>query len=180
MQEGLTEAWEEVLVEVWAEAWEGVLVEVWVEVWEEVRVEVWEEVDGNTGGVSVLNPGRGRQGRKWQERIGGGANWWLMEGILLLLIAEKPSHGYELMHRLTDFGMHFQGVGQMGNVYRILSELEMLGFIRSSWNTFGVGPARKVYEITPEGKLHLKQISQSAATFKSTLDKFTKRCDEIE
>lgn len=172
MQEGLAEAWEEVL----AEAWE----EVQVEAWEVARVEVWEAVDGNTGGVSVLNPGRGRQGRRWQEGIGGGVNWWLMEGILLLLIAEKPSHGYELMHRLTDFGMYFQGVGQMGNVYRVLSELEMLGFIKSSWNTFGAGPARKVYEITPEGKLHLKQISQSAATFRSTLDKFTKRCDEIE
>ncbi len=141
-------------------------------------VEAWDAAGGNAGGASILIPGGGRRGRRWEGGIGSGANWWLI-GEILLLIAEKPSHGYELMNRLRDFGIYLEGVGQMGNIYRILSELEVLGFIRSNWETIGPGPARKIYEITPEGKFHLKRIAHSAETFRDTLDTFIERCSKI-
>ncbi|MDI9376124.1 MAG: helix-turn-helix transcriptional regulator, partial [Thermotogota bacterium] len=44
---------------------------------------------------------------------------WI-ELYLLLLIAEKPAHGYELSARLEEFEIPIFSVGQMGNLYRVL------------------------------------------------------------
>ena len=68
---------------------------------------------------------------------------------LLLLLLESPGHGYELTSRLSDFGL---SDADPGGIYRNLQKLESDGFIESSWDTSGSGPARKVYKVTPEGR----------------------------
>ncbi len=73
----------------------------------------------------------------------------LVQPWLLLSLAQKPAHGYELMDRL----------GQRedipdpdpGLLYRTLRQLEAEGLVSSTWDTGGAGPARRVYEITAEG-----------------------------
>jgi DNA-binding PadR family transcriptional regulator len=37
-------------------------------------------------------------------------------------------------------------------IYRHLRELEATGLVVSSWKTEGRGPAKRVYELTPEGE----------------------------
>lgn len=68
---------------------------------------------------------------------------------LLLLLAESPGHGYELMERLRPLGFDWNGPGP---IYRELRSLEDAGLVISDWFIGQAGPGRRVYEITPSGR----------------------------
>jgi len=72
---------------------------------------------------------------------------------LLLLLLQKPSHGYELIERLSQ-GEHMPDTDS-GFLYRTLRQLEEDGMVHSSWDTEGRGPARRLYQVTPEGTEYL-------------------------
>src|SRR5947209_18200727 len=71
-----------------------------------------------------------------------------LQPCLLLLLAERADHGYELATRLRP--LH-DGDGDSGGVYRALRNLEKQGLVGSEWCTSEVGPARRTYHITPAG-----------------------------
>ena len=73
----------------------------------------------------------------------------LVQPWLLLSLAIKPAHGYELMDRLAQ--REDIPDPDPGLLYRTLRQLEAEGLVSSSWDTEGAGPARRVYEITAEG-----------------------------
>lgn len=73
----------------------------------------------------------------------------LLAPSLLLLLAEAPGHGYELMERLRPLGFDWGGPGP---IYRELRTLEDAGLIGSDWFVGQRGPGRRVYEITPSGR----------------------------
>ncbi|WGS65698.1 PadR family transcriptional regulator [Marinitoga aeolica] len=78
--------------------------------------------------------------------------------LLLILIAEKPSYGYELSNRLCEMGITIpEGIGQKGRVYRALSELEKRSEIKFDWDTTS-SPPRKIYKITKKGKERIKNF----------------------
>ncbi|MBO8167408.1 MAG: PadR family transcriptional regulator [Thermotogae bacterium] len=112
--------------------------------------------------------GTGAFGRRWVELY------------LLLLIAEKPSHGYELSTRLKDFGVMIPGIGQMGSLYRILSTLEMSGLVATDWDISEGGPARKVYKITKEGLSFLEDAMESVYALKTNIEKFIERYEALK
>jgi PadR family transcriptional regulator, regulatory protein PadR len=67
---------------------------------------------------------------------------------LLLELAKKPAHGYELIEHLSEGG----GVApDPGNLYRVLRVLEEDGLVCSTWDTQNTGPARRVYELSDQG-----------------------------
>jgi len=101
------------------------------------------------------------------------------EPFVLLLVAEKPSHGYELASRLSEFGILINGVGQMGNLYRLLSQLESLGLVAVDWDTSNPGPARKVYKITRGGLNVLQNYAEEASSLKLFIDKFLQRYSNL-
>lgn len=68
---------------------------------------------------------------------------------MLLLLYEKPAHGYELMESLKDFG--FKDGADPGLVYRNLRKMEEEGWVESEWETEGAGPAKRLYKVTSEG-----------------------------
>ncbi len=74
---------------------------------------------------------------------------------LLLLLAEAPAHGYQLLERLHQHP-DTQAIDP-GFLYRTLRQFEQEGYVKSTWNVEAPGPARRVYEITPGGieYLHL-------------------------
>src|SRR4030042_6134410 len=84
-----------------------------------------------------------RHGGRWRSFI---------QPRLLLLLAEKPAHGYELMERL---GQEEDPGADPGLLYRTLRQFEEEGLVRSSWDTGGRGAARRVDEITDEGGAYL-------------------------
>lgn len=110
--------------------------------------------------------------------MGMGRPW--IELYLLLLIAERPTHGYELSARLEDFQVPIFGVGQMGNLYRNLARLEERGFILSQWDIQEAGPAKKIYKITNSGLEYLKNAELKIRKFKDNIDNFLKRLDELK
>ncbi len=67
---------------------------------------------------------------------------------LLLELAKKPAHGYELIELLSQEG---GSAPDPGNFYRMLRTLEEDGLVRSNWDTQNTGPARRVYELTDQG-----------------------------
>ena len=87
---------------------------------------------------------------------------------LLLLLAEKSSHGYELTERYSEFGFTEAGFDP-GAIYRTLRLLESEGFIESRWETRGAGPAKRIYSITPDG---LEMLSGWASDIKRRIDVF--------
>jgi poly-beta-hydroxybutyrate-responsive repressor len=89
---------------------------------------------------------------------------------LVLLLLQKPAHGYELMERLTE-GAEMPGVDP-GLLYRTLRQLEGEGLLRSSWDTDGQGPARRLYEVTPEGVEFLRAWAQRVRFIRRRLDDF--------
>ncbi|AKI97722.1 PadR family transcriptional regulator [Kosmotoga pacifica] len=116
--------------------------------------------------------------RGFRRGPGGFGRRWI-ELYLLLLIAEKPSHGYELFTRLKDFGVMIPGIGQMGSLYRILSNLEIGGFVATDWDMSEGGPARKVYKITKEGLSFLADAMESVYELKESIEKFIKRYEKL-
>ena len=72
-----------------------------------------------------------------------------MRACLLLLVGEQSSHGYDLLERLQEFA--FKGA-DAGGLYRALRAMEQEGLMRSTWQTSDVGPARRTYELTDEGR----------------------------
>ncbi|MFO7928608.1 MAG: PadR family transcriptional regulator [Candidatus Humimicrobiaceae bacterium] len=97
---------------------------------------------------------------------------------ILLLLAEKPSHGYELTERYSEMG--FSGSdSDPGSIYRTLKTLESEGFIESRWETGGSGPAKKIYSITPEGTEMLTSWSAELKKRKKTLELFLSRYNNL-
>lgn len=91
-------------------------------------------------------------GKHAQERpCPGGKIERFIEPCLLLLLAEKPAHGYELMENLDafDFDPRCQDPGQL---YRTLRRMEREGLVLSAWEPGSSGPARRCYELTGDGR----------------------------
>ncbi|MGE5483404.1 MAG: PadR family transcriptional regulator [Ignavibacteriales bacterium] len=75
----------------------------------------------------------------------------LLEAYLLLLIAENPSHGYQLCSRLHEDFFPRGCAPDEATVYRNLRRMEEQGLVASSWHTEGAGPPRRFYDMTPKG-----------------------------
>lgn len=68
--------------------------------------------------------------------------------MLLLLLAENESHGYELLEQVTDLGLERT---DPGGLYRTLRAMEQDGLVESWWEQSESGPARRSYRLTDEG-----------------------------
>ena len=98
---------------------------------------------------------------------------------LLLLLSEKPSHGYELTEKYTEFG--FTGAGSdPGAVYRTLKLLDSDGFIKSKWKTAEPGPAKKIYSVTDKGLKLLSSWVKEIKERKKTFEFFLKRYNKLQ
>ncbi|HWE13693.1 MAG TPA: helix-turn-helix transcriptional regulator [Solirubrobacteraceae bacterium] len=90
----------------------------------------------------------------------------LLYPFLLLLIHERPGHGYDLIDRLPCLGV--TGV-EPGQVYKVLRNLERERLVVSFWVTSHAGPARRRYELTALGLTELKAWMIRLAQLHGTL-----------
>jgi len=97
---------------------------------------------------------------------------------LLLLLSEKPSHGYELTEKYTEFGFT-EADSDPGAIYRTLKLLDSEGFIKSKWDTSEPGPAKKIYSITDEGTELLSSWVSEIKERKKILELFLKRYEKL-
>ncbi len=68
---------------------------------------------------------------------------------LLLLLAEGPSHGYELLEQVRQAGVRN---ADAGGLYRTLRAMEQAGWVSSWWEPSQAGPARRSYMLSDEGR----------------------------
>ncbi len=92
------------------------------------------------------------------------------EAALLLLISDRPTHGYELLERLPSL------VGEervdVGNVYRALRAFEDEGLVVSEWLADLPGPAKRTYTLTEEGRAVVTAWLDSLEELRDTLTAF--------
>jgi poly-beta-hydroxybutyrate-responsive repressor len=88
---------------------------------------------------------------------------------LLVMLAEKNLHGYEITKELNE---KFEVITDAGTVYRALRQLERDGSIRSWWNPTEQGPPRRVYALTPQGGAALRRWSEALEQYRSNLETF--------
>lgn len=99
--------------------------------------------------------------------------------MLLLLLTEKPSHGYELFERLSEFDCKPSDIGQKGNLYKYLSELEDLQLISSKWEQPKRGPGKKIYSVTIEGTNRIRELQRQLRMVHSRIDHLLHRVRDV-
>jgi poly-beta-hydroxybutyrate-responsive repressor len=99
-----------------------------------------------------------------------------VEPSLLLLLRERPLHGYELLERIPELGV--EGRVDIGNLYRLLRALEDEELVRSEWSADLPGPAKRTYELTEEGRKLLDRWAEALTRARGTIDTFLERYEE--
>lgn len=123
---------------------------------------------------------RGGFGRGWERGEGGGRGHGRRGGgrlfdhgtlrwLLLSLIAEKPSHGYELIKAVeTKLGGAYSP--SPGVIYPSLTLLEEMGALESA-----AEGGKKLYSITEPGRSLLAENAESLVAVQAVMDKFAAR-----
>jgi len=93
--------------------------------------------------------------------------------VLLALLAERPSHGYELIKALEDRSGGFY-VPSPGMVYPALTWLEEMGYAAVS--TEG---AKKLYSITEAGRAFLRDNQDAADAMLAQLEHFGRKMGRV-
>jgi PadR family transcriptional regulator PadR len=101
-----------------------------------------------------------------------------VEPSLLLLLRERPLHGYELIERLPEVAG--EGRIDVGNLYRLLRSLEAEGLVSSEWSAELPGPAKRTYELTDEGRLLLDRWAGELRQAQNDVQGFLDRYDQDE
>ena len=96
---------------------------------------------------------------------------------LLLLLAEAPAHGYELMERLRPFGFE---VNDPATVYKTLRQMAAEGLLTSDWELSDRGPARRVYTTTADGRDLLQAWAQTLEENRQILTDYLERFRALE
>ena len=94
---------------------------------------------------------------------------------LLLVLAERPGHGYDVADRLRSLGFDWSG---QGPVYKHLRDLEHAELLRSRLDTPG-GPARRTYELTDNGHQALASCAQDVRLLSGVVDQFLERHQRV-
>ena len=89
--------------------------------------------------------------------------------LLLHLLAEKPSHGYELIKALDERSSGYY-VPSPGMVYPALTYLEELGYARVE-----AEGAKKLYHPTEEGRGHLEQNREHVSAILEQLERIGRK-----
>ena len=95
------------------------------------------------------------------------------EPALLLLLASRPTHGYELIERLPE--VSGEDRVDVGNLYRTLRALEDEGLVASEWSGDLPGPTKRTYTLTEEGHAVLSSWVQATEQLRDSLTDFLER-----
>lgn len=107
----------------------------------------------------AVNPKIDARPRKW------------LTPVVLVILTEESSYGYELMERVTEFG--FEEINA-GTLYRTLRQMEAEGLCQSEWEPANSGPARRTYSVTEAGVNYLEAWAKACKKYQEVLEAFTK------
>jgi len=93
--------------------------------------------------------------------------------IILALLAERPSHGYELIKAVEERSGGFY-VPSPGVIYPALTYLEEIGYV-----TVEPEGAKKLYQITASGRQHLDQNRSTVDAMLSELERIGRKMEHV-
>ncbi len=95
---------------------------------------------------------------------------------LLLLLAEGPSHGYELLEQVRRMGI--KGA-EPGGLYRYLRAMEKEEMVSSWWEPSQAGPARRTYALTETGRQAMRASVEALRDVHQLLGGVLQRYDSV-
>ncbi|MBO3768168.1 MAG: PadR family transcriptional regulator [Candidatus Brockarchaeota archaeon] len=98
----------------------------------------------------------------WIMPVGG-----LLPLIVLKILSKNPMHGYQIEEELSKL---INREVPEGFIYGLLKRLESKGLVTFQWETPQSGPARKVYKLTEEGEIYLKERIKSIELIKPIIN----------
>ncbi|MCV0403721.1 MAG: helix-turn-helix transcriptional regulator [Chloroflexi bacterium] len=109
----------------------------------------------------------------------GGTSWprGYLRPCLLLLIAEEPAHGYDLLDRLEELGTP---AIDAGTLYRTLRAMEREKLVASRWEVSPTGPARRTYRITDVGAGELTGWVEVLTEGQRAITAYLRRCAALQ
>lgn len=92
-----------------------------------------------------------------------------LELLLLRILADEPTYGYELLSRL---GRRSGGRFHIkeGTLYPVLYRLEDAGFVVPEWEQRARGASRKVYQLTAAGEKRLAELTTEWQGFAAAIE----------
>lgn len=96
----------------------------------------------------------------------------ILEGIVLAVIGERPTYGYDITASLRDQG--FTDIAE-GTVYALLVRIEQRGLVDVERVPSEKGPPRKVFALTPVGRRRLEDFWEAWTTLSDRLDRLRTR-----
>ncbi len=94
--------------------------------------------------------------------------------VLLVLLADGPTHGYELLEQVRRAGIR---LADPGGLYRTLRAMEQRRYLESWWEDSSNGPPRRTYVLTSNGRAALAAEVQ---TTRATVELLTEVVDRAE
>ena len=82
----------------------------------------------------------------------------VIEGVILHIIKNNETYGYEIVEELKRSGFYTM---TEGTVYPILQRMTKKGYILATYKKSEIGPRRKYYYITNNGLEYLKNFYES-------------------
>jgi PadR family transcriptional regulator PadR len=93
-------------------------------------------------------------------------NW--LTPVVLVILHQERSYGYDLMERLaTEF--EFEQINAR-TLYRSLRQMEKEGLCEAEWETSESGPARRMYYITEASQAYLDTWVQASKDYRRIID----------
>jgi poly-beta-hydroxybutyrate-responsive repressor len=93
---------------------------------------------------------------------------WFLEPALLLLLHERPAHGYTLIEQLKELGIED---AHPRIVYRTLREMETNEWVTSTWDKEKTqGPPRRVYRLAALGNEMLSLCIRGLKEMREQID----------
>ena len=90
--------------------------------------------------------------------------------LVLRILYERPTHGYQLIEELEDRGYVVKGRFKTGSIYTILKRMEHRGLLSSEEERSTSGRPRKTYRVTSMGVEALKMGLRGIIRRKQVMD----------
>ena len=89
----------------------------------------------------------------------------LVQPAILAALTEGPIHGYRLAERINEMVGLFGDKPDVSGIYRFLKKMESTGLVVSVWEAGDKGHAKRLYEITADGRACLLRWTSTLETY---------------
>lgn len=95
----------------------------------------------------------------------------ILEFCTLLVISRGPTYASDILAALKEANL----LVVEGTLYPLLSRLKSTGLLSYSWEESPLGPPRKYYQLTVEGKATLKSLKSTWGEFSKSIETLIKK-----